>query len=133
VLRNDCSNLHAAIDAADCCISNADEYLYELLSARPPNSRRYRFQWRYLKQDLLRTSGEFRISNFLLWQLTYSEMIFIDKPCWSSVEKDALLQVIKTYAMGQLRRLGKQYKYIVASNSQETLKRAYNFKDIRVN
>jgi undecaprenyl diphosphate synthase len=55
---------------------------------------------------LLRTSGEFRISNFLLWQLAYSEMFFIDKP-WPSVEKDDLLQVIRTYATGRLRRFGK--------------------------
>ncbi len=29
---------------------------------------------------MIRTSGEKRISNFLLWQLAYSELIFVDKP-----------------------------------------------------
>jgi undecaprenyl diphosphate synthase len=27
---------------------------------------------------LIRTSGELRISNFLLWQLAYSELVFVD-------------------------------------------------------
>src|SRR5213079_2012229 len=29
---------------------------------------------------LIRTSGELRISNFLLWQVAYSELVFVDKP-----------------------------------------------------
>jgi undecaprenyl diphosphate synthase len=55
---------------------------------------------------LLRTSGEIRISNFLLWQLAYTEMFFVDKP-WPAVEKDDLLEVIRTYAKGRIRRFGK--------------------------
>lgn len=55
---------------------------------------------------LIRTSGEIRISNYLLWQLAYSEMFFIDKP-WPSVEKQDLLNVIQTYAKGRIRRFGK--------------------------
>ena len=55
---------------------------------------------------LIRTSGEIRISNYLLWQLAYSEMFFIDKP-WPSIDKEDLLHVIKTYANGRIRRFGK--------------------------
>lgn len=55
---------------------------------------------------LIRTSGEVRISNFLLWQLAYSEMFFLDKP-WPAVEKEDLLRVIRTYAEGRIRRYGK--------------------------
>lgn len=55
---------------------------------------------------LIRTSGEVRISNFLLWQLAYTEMFFIGKP-WPAVDKDDLLQVIRTYAKGRHRRYGK--------------------------
>ena len=55
---------------------------------------------------LIRTSGEVRISNFLLWQMAYSEMFFVDKP-WPALEKEDLLQVIRTYAKGRIRRFGK--------------------------
>ena len=55
---------------------------------------------------LIRTSGEIRISNFLLWQLAYTEMFFVDKP-WPAIEKEDLLQVIRTYADGRIRRYGK--------------------------
>lgn len=55
---------------------------------------------------LIRTSGEVRISNYLLWQLAYSEMFFLDKP-WPAVEKEDLLNVIRTYAQGRIRRYGK--------------------------
>ena len=34
---------------------------------------------------LIRTSGELRISNFLLWQLAYAELIFVDK-LWPDFE-----------------------------------------------
>jgi len=55
---------------------------------------------------LIRTSGEIRISNFLLWQLAYSEMFFVDKP-WPAIEKADLLHIIRTYAQGRIRRYGK--------------------------
>lgn len=54
---------------------------------------------------LIRTSGEVRISNFLLWQLAYTEFFFVDKP-WPAIEKNDLLQVIRTYAKGRIRRYG---------------------------
>lgn len=55
---------------------------------------------------LIRTSGEVRISNFLLWQLAYTELFFVSKP-WPMIEKDDLLEVIRTYAKGRNRRFGK--------------------------
>ncbi len=55
---------------------------------------------------LIRTSGEMRISNYLLWQLAYSELFFVDKP-WPSIDKEDLLRVIQTYAEGRTRRFGK--------------------------
>ena len=54
---------------------------------------------------LIRTSGEVRISNFLLWQLAYTEFFFIDKP-WPAIEKIDLLDVIQSYAKSRNRRYG---------------------------
>ncbi|WP_025024073.1 MULTISPECIES: isoprenyl transferase [Companilactobacillus] len=45
---------------------------------------------------LIRTSGEERISNFLLWQLAYSEMVF-DKTYWPDFTKDNLVEDIKIF------------------------------------
>ena len=45
---------------------------------------------------LIRPGGEVRISNFLLWQLAYTEFIFIDK-YWPDFSKDDLLEAIKIY------------------------------------
>ena len=45
---------------------------------------------------LIRTSGEMRISNFLLWQLAYSEMVFVEKN-WPDFSEDDLLWAIEEY------------------------------------
>jgi undecaprenyl diphosphate synthase len=55
---------------------------------------------------LIRTSGEIRISNFLLWQLAYTELFFVEKP-WPEIEKGDLLNVIQMFANGRHRRYGK--------------------------
>ncbi len=55
---------------------------------------------------IIRTSGEERLSNFLLWQAAYSEFFFLEKQ-WPELQKDDLLCVIRTYAQGRKRRYGK--------------------------
>lgn len=45
---------------------------------------------------LIRTSGEFRLSNFMLWQCAYAELVFLDV-LWPDFGKDALTQAIDTY------------------------------------
>ncbi len=55
---------------------------------------------------VLRTSGEERLSNFLLWQVAYSEFFFLKKH-WPELEKDDLLEVLRTFARGRKRRYGK--------------------------
>jgi undecaprenyl diphosphate synthase len=53
---------------------------------------------------LIRTSGEKRISNFLLWQCAYSEMVFLD--ClWPDFGKDDLRRAIEVYGTRE-RRFG---------------------------
>lgn len=54
---------------------------------------------------VLRTSGEERISNFLLWQLAYSELYFVDV-YWPGFRKIDFLKAIRSYQM-RLRRYGK--------------------------
>lgn len=54
---------------------------------------------------LIRTSGELRISNFLMWQLAYSELYFTDK-YWPDFRKDDLYQAILDYQRRE-RRFGK--------------------------
>ena len=45
---------------------------------------------------LIRPGGELRISNFLLWQLAYTEFLFIDK-YWPDFSEDDLLNAIDTF------------------------------------
>ena len=53
---------------------------------------------------LIRTSGEKRISNFLLWQLAYAELVFVDK-LWPDFEHEDLKDAIKEF-QGRERRYG---------------------------
>ncbi len=53
---------------------------------------------------LIRTSGEFRISNFLLWQLAYTELYFTNV-LWPDFKKDDLLKAIAVYQRRE-RRFG---------------------------
>jgi len=53
---------------------------------------------------LIRTSGEMRISNFLLWQLSYSELYF-PKKYWPDFGPEDLKQAIKVYQRRE-RRFG---------------------------
>ncbi len=45
---------------------------------------------------LIRTSGEIRLSNFLPWQLVYSEFVFVDK-YWPDFSEKDLDEAILTY------------------------------------
>ena len=76
--------------------NNIDEHLFE--------------QHLYTKEippvDLLiRTSGEVRVSNFLLWQIAYAEMQFIDV-LWPDFTKETFFQCILAYQTKE-RRFGK--------------------------
>ena len=53
---------------------------------------------------LIRTSGEMRISNFLLWQIAYSEIIVVET-LWPDFGRDDLLEGIVEY-QGRERRFG---------------------------
>lgn len=54
---------------------------------------------------LIRTCGELRISNFLLWQISYSEIYVADVP-WPDFDKNELIKAIEAYSARD-RRFGK--------------------------
>lgn len=54
---------------------------------------------------LIRTGGEIRISNFLLWQIAYSELVFTDE-LWPDFSEDSLFQAVIDYQQRE-RRFGK--------------------------
>ena len=59
---------------------------------------------------LIRTSGEHRISNFLLWQIAYSELYFTDT-LWPDFRKEDLLKAIIDYQKRE-RRFGETTQQI---------------------
>ena len=59
---------------------------------------------------LIRTSGEYRISNFLLWQIAYSELYFTDT-LWPDFRRTDLYKAILNY-QNRERRFGKTSKQL---------------------
>ena len=53
---------------------------------------------------LIRTGGELRLSNFLLWQASYAELYVTDQ-CWPDFREEQLLEALRDYA-GRRRRYG---------------------------
>ena len=53
---------------------------------------------------MVRTSGEYRISNFLLWELAYSELVFTDV-LWPDFRRGHLFDAVREY-QARTRRFG---------------------------
>src|SRR4051812_2964533 len=53
---------------------------------------------------LIRTAGEMRVSNFLLWQISYAEL-WVTQRCWPDFDVPTLHQALRDYA-GRERRFG---------------------------
>lgn len=88
-------------DAARQCIKDglqADEITPEAIEARlycpevPPIDL------------VVRTSGELRVSNFMLWRIAYSEFLFVEKH-WPDMTKDDVTAMIEEYGR-RSRRIG---------------------------
>jgi len=91
-----CFNYGGQLEVADACKkimqsgTSADEVTPELISANLyvpdiPNV------------DLVvRTGGEQRLSNFMLWRAAYSEFLFLEKP-WPEMTKDDVAAILKEY------------------------------------
>ncbi|MGE9516716.1 MAG: isoprenyl transferase [Solitalea-like symbiont of Tyrophagus putrescentiae] len=73
---------------------NEDKFQAELLTADVPNP-----------ELLIRTGGEYRISNFLLWQLAYSELYFTST-FWPDFKQEDFYKAILDY-QNRERRFGK--------------------------
>lgn len=71
---------------------------------------------------LIRTSGEMRLSNFLLWELAYSE-IFVTKKFWPEFRRQDLYEAISDYIKRE-RRFGKTSAQ-VASEEQDSKNDSY--------
>lgn len=54
---------------------------------------------------LIRTSGELRISNFLLWQIAYTEL-YVTDVLWPDFDREAFLDAVASY-QGRERRFGR--------------------------
>jgi undecaprenyl diphosphate synthase len=57
---------------------------------------------------VIRTSGEYRMSNFLLWELAYSELIFTDV-LWPDFRREDLFKAIEEFQRRE-RRFGEVKK-----------------------
>jgi undecaprenyl diphosphate synthase len=89
-----CKTIATEIKNQDLCIQDIDEMTFS----------------RYLYTDfppvdlMVRTSGEVRISNFMLWQLAYSELYFTDV-LFPDFDEDCFNQALKSYQC-RCRRFG---------------------------
>jgi undecaprenyl diphosphate synthase len=67
---------------------------------------------------LIRTGGETRISNFLLWQCAYSELYFSSQ-LWPDFDSEALKEAVNDFALRQ-RRFGKTGEQISSADTIST-------------
>jgi undecaprenyl diphosphate synthase len=63
---------------------------------------------------VIRTSGEMRVSNFLLWQIAYSEL-FVTDTLWPDFSDQDLLRAVQAYALRE-RRFGKTSEQLKSSS-----------------
>lgn len=74
---------------------------------------------------MIRTSGEFRVSNFLLYQLAYAELYFTST-LWPDFRKEHLFEAILNY-QGRERRFGKTSKQIEAEKVSDQSLSTHSF------
>lgn len=77
---------------------------------------------------LIRTSGEMRLSNFLLWEMAYGEMYILDK-FWPGFRREDLYEAVYNYVKRE-RRFGKTSAQLGTDSNYENkdsyLKRVFN-------
>ena len=63
---------------------------------------------------MIRTGGDHRISNYLLWQLAYAELYFMDDLFWPEFRQKHLFEAIASYQQRE-RRFGKTSEQLPAT------------------
>ena len=93
---NAAKQIAAKVRSGELKLEDIDEEVFEnnLYTYNMPNP-----------ELLIRTSGEFRISNYLLWQIAYAELYFTPK-LWPDFRKEDLYEAIADYQKRE-RRFGK--------------------------
>jgi undecaprenyl diphosphate synthase len=88
-------NIAAKVKSGELDIENINEDVFEenLYTGGMPNP-----------ELLIRTSGEYRISNYLLWQIAYAELYFTSK-LWPDFRKEDLFEAVLNYQKRE-RRFG---------------------------
>lgn len=94
-LLNATQNIAKKVEKGELKASDVDEDLFEseLTLSDVPDP-----------ELLIRTSGEYRLSNFLLWQIAYAELYFTDK-LWPDFEREDLFEAVLNY-QNRERRFG---------------------------
>ncbi len=93
------------LDGIRSVIRHVQEGLLDVAMLDPEVFGKHLYTRYYPDPDLLiRTSGEMRISNFLLWQISYAEIVITDK-LWPEFTREDFFAAIEEYARRQ-RRFG---------------------------
>ena len=91
------------IDAVKSILHDVEQGKIDPAMIDPELFGRHLYTHCYPDPDLLiRTSGEMRLSNFLLWQLSYTE-IYFTRTLWPDFRKQDLLEAVQDYANRQRR------------------------------
>ena len=104
---NMCVNYGGRAEIIDAALDLADDIKKKRVNPEKVNEKKFA-EYLDVPSDIdlfLRSSGEERISNFLLWQVAYAELVFMDV-LWPDVRRETLWKAIEIYAQRD-RRFGK--------------------------
>jgi undecaprenyl diphosphate synthase len=104
---NMCVNYGGRAEIIDAALDLADDIKRKRVNPEKVSEKKFA-EYLDVPSDIdlfLRSSGEERISNFLLWQVAYAELVFMDV-LWPDVRRETLWKAIEIYAQRD-RRFGK--------------------------
>ena len=104
---NMCVNYGGRAEIINAALDLADDIKKKRVNPEKVNEKKFA-EYLDVPSDIdlfLRSSGEERISNFLLWQVAYAELVFMDV-LWPDVRRETLWKAIEIYAQRD-RRFGK--------------------------